>query len=781
MNYPIRHIVLLSMALLTAWSVQAQTPQLINYQAVARTATTGAAIANSQVYVQVMIRRGGPTGPIVYQESHPGLYTDAFGLFDMKIGGGQAESGIFSEIQWNAGSFWLDLDIDAGQGLESFGSMQLVAVPYALHAETATHVDDDDADPENELIDEIALDQNSYLLTVSEGPRQHTVDLSVLAQSGGNGSGAIDGFNFNPQNTQLTLLQGDNSFVVDLGSLVEDADADPTNELITGIGFDDAAFVLTINEAGNQHQVDLSALAQLVPPGEGPVTGFNFDAGSATLTLQQGSESFTVDLTPLINDADSDPTNELITDFDFDEDEGDLTIADAGGSFTVNLNSLIDDADADPTNELITDFNFDDGDGNLTIEDAGGTRTVNLNSLIDDADADPTNELITDFIFDQGYGELTLEDAGGTFTVNLNSLIDDADADPTNELNTNLNFDNGTGDLSIADAGGSLTVNLNSLIDDADADPTNELITDFSFNEGDGNLTIEDAGGARTVNLSSLAGGGDTDPTNELNTGFVFSEGSSNLLLSDAGGTFTVNLSSLIDDADADPNNELIDSGSLEVTPGGILQFTEAGISHSVDLAPAMASLNNGWEVNAAENRVYNTTDRIGIGIDEPDASLALQNSGISGQPTLRSKASDGSTVFQIDEQVITSTEKSQFHVNGQYRMRPKYIAPAMVLGGVYNIQEEDGLLIVKVNDPSVAALASITIRLPSAAANVGRIVKVMRLDPFGSSFFLSVTSPFDNINFSGSPINLDEGGSVIVTFLSLGSDGWFTIDEKQL
>lgn len=98
----------------------------------------------------------------------------------------------------------------------------------------------------------------------------------------------------------------------------------------------------------------------------------------------------------------------------------------------------VDDADADPTNELIDTLVFDN---NILMTYEGGfpdghLNSVDLSSLIDDADSDPTNELIDTLIFENN----TLITYQGGFpdghqnALDLSSLIDDADADPTNEL-----------------------------------------------------------------------------------------------------------------------------------------------------------------------------------------------------------------------------------------------------------------------------------------------------------------------------------------------------------
>ncbi len=582
---------------LSAHALFAQSPGKINYQAVAREAETGAELANQSVYVVCKIRRGGPQGQIVYQEEHPNTRTNAFGLFNIQIGSGEILTGNFNSIGWGESGFWLEIDMDAGSGLETIGAMEFVSVPYALHAESADNVDDADANPENELIDGIEFNSENYTLTVFEAGAEHsadlsdllgvetaeidniefdedsyelritergvlyTADLTLLAADGDETNELIDGVSFNPLTYVLSIQEGGESFEVDLGSLSNagNNDNDVSNELIDNFVFDDANSTLTISEAGESFSVNLSDLIDDADADSTNelVTNFDFDNGSGTLSLSDAGGTRSVDLTGLSEDADSDPTNELITDVDFDEVTSVLTITDDGNSFSIDLTGLIDDADSDPSNELVNNFSFDTGTNVLSLTDAGGTQTIDLTGLSADADADPTNELITNVSFNDATSILSITDDGNTYDVDLTDLIDDADSDPTNELITNVSFDDATSTLSITDDGNTYDVDLADLIDDADSNPLNELVSSVQFNDLTNFLTLTDAGGSYDVDLNSLVKDEDSDETNELITDFDFDDASSTLTISEGGADFTLNLSDLINDADADPTNEL--------------------------------------------------------------------------------------------------------------------------------------------------------------------------------------------------------------------------------
>jgi len=83
------------------------------------------------------------------------------------------------------------------------------------------------------------------------------------------------------------------------------------------------------------------------------------------------------------------------------------------------------DADSDPTNELITNVVFNTNGNILVIEEGGNTWSTTIGIDINDADSDPTNELNTALTFDNQTGILTITDAGGSITANLGGLNND--------------------------------------------------------------------------------------------------------------------------------------------------------------------------------------------------------------------------------------------------------------------------------------------------------------------------------------------------------------------
>jgi len=191
--------IILSIAAVIALNlyVKAQTPEKIQYQAVARN-SSGTIIANQSVGFKISIIEGSSNGNVVYSETHNG-FTNTFGLVNLQIGGGTVVSGSMASIDWSNGNHYIKIEMDAtgGSNYQLMGTSQLLSVPYALHAKSAdntfsgdfndltnvptipsntsdlnndsgfiTSADDADADPNNEIQ---TLSLSGSDLTLSNG------------------------------------------------------------------------------------------------------------------------------------------------------------------------------------------------------------------------------------------------------------------------------------------------------------------------------------------------------------------------------------------------------------------------------------------------------------------------------------------------------------------------------------------------------------------------------------------------------------------------------------
>lgn len=95
-----------------------------NYQAVARN-TSGAIISNQTVNVRFLIRKGSPSGSIVFDESHSPT-TNVYGVFNIEMGKGSGAAQ-FDNIDWGSDRFFLEVQLNN----VAAGTTELIGVPYA--------------------------------------------------------------------------------------------------------------------------------------------------------------------------------------------------------------------------------------------------------------------------------------------------------------------------------------------------------------------------------------------------------------------------------------------------------------------------------------------------------------------------------------------------------------------------------------------------------------------------------------------------------------------------
>jgi len=116
--------------------LNAQVPQALNYQAVARTAD-GVIIPTQNIGVRFSILEGSVTGTTLYSETHT-TTTNSYGLFTLAIGRGTPVTSTFPSINWASGTDkFLKVEIApaGGSSYQLQGTTQLLSVPYALYSE----------------------------------------------------------------------------------------------------------------------------------------------------------------------------------------------------------------------------------------------------------------------------------------------------------------------------------------------------------------------------------------------------------------------------------------------------------------------------------------------------------------------------------------------------------------------------------------------------------------------------------------------------------------------
>ncbi|MBI5856120.1 MAG: hypothetical protein HZB42_00615 [Sphingobacteriales bacterium] len=115
----------------------AQAPAFFNYQGVARN-SVGNALVNKTIGLRLTIHDGGGgTGIPVYSETRI-VTTNAFGLFNVQVGGAGATnvSGTIVGVNWKLGAKFMQIEIDpdGGTSFKDVGTTRLTSVPYSLYS-----------------------------------------------------------------------------------------------------------------------------------------------------------------------------------------------------------------------------------------------------------------------------------------------------------------------------------------------------------------------------------------------------------------------------------------------------------------------------------------------------------------------------------------------------------------------------------------------------------------------------------------------------------------------
>ena len=132
-----KKLITMTIMVLAVATLMAQTPEKLTYQAVVRNAGN-ALVTNTQVSVRVSVLQGSANGSAVYVETLTAT-TNANGLMTVEIGGGNAQQGVFADINWANGPYFLksETDPNGGSNYSVTSTQQLLSVPYALYAKAA--------------------------------------------------------------------------------------------------------------------------------------------------------------------------------------------------------------------------------------------------------------------------------------------------------------------------------------------------------------------------------------------------------------------------------------------------------------------------------------------------------------------------------------------------------------------------------------------------------------------------------------------------------------------
>lgn len=124
--------------------LQAQVPQKMSYQAVVKDNSNNI-LVNVPIGIRISLLVANPNGPALYVERH-NLPTNSNGLVSLVIGDGVVEMGTLAGIPWAAGNIHIKTEIDptGGTNYTLSGANQLLSVPYALHAQSVSSINEND-------------------------------------------------------------------------------------------------------------------------------------------------------------------------------------------------------------------------------------------------------------------------------------------------------------------------------------------------------------------------------------------------------------------------------------------------------------------------------------------------------------------------------------------------------------------------------------------------------------------------------------------------------------
>lgn len=271
--------------LMSSIGLFAQAPQAFKYQAVARD-NSGNLIANQSVGFRISILQNSPTGSPVYSETHT-VASNNLGLVNLDLGAGNPVSGTFSNINWGTGNYFVkvELDVAGGSNYLLMGTTQLLSVPYALHAQSATSIANDS--------DAQTLSINGTTLSISNG-NSVSLPTGSTAYTAGTGISINGNVISNTAPNQQISLTGNGAtsvsgtypnFVISSTDNINDADANPSNELQT----------LTLN--GNTLSIS-SGNSVTLSSGSGGTLDQAYDFGGAgagrNITVDNGPVALTV-------------------------------------------------------------------------------------------------------------------------------------------------------------------------------------------------------------------------------------------------------------------------------------------------------------------------------------------------------------------------------------------------------------------------------------------------------------------------------------------------------
>ncbi len=129
-----KKILFTSIFIIAAILSYSQVPNGFNYQAMLRN-SSGDIIADESVDIEISIIDENSGGTVLYTETHT-KSTNAYGLVNLVIGSETPDYGVFADINWAVNDKFISIKVDA----TDMGTFQLLTVPFAMHAASATNL-----------------------------------------------------------------------------------------------------------------------------------------------------------------------------------------------------------------------------------------------------------------------------------------------------------------------------------------------------------------------------------------------------------------------------------------------------------------------------------------------------------------------------------------------------------------------------------------------------------------------------------------------------------------
>lgn len=235
----------------------AQAPQAFNYQAQVRDGS-GELIIDTNVSFRFGIKQGSPTAAPVFIETHV-VATDDIGQVSLSIGQGTPSLGVFSEIDWSLGEYYLDVELDIGNGFLAMGVTQFLSVPYALYAENAGNSET----PSLEQVLVIGNSANNLKITSLLDPTDNQ-DAATKAYVDTQAQEAI-------QNLSRVLLEGndaDGIAIMGLPAPIEPEDAANKQYVDDEIAGATQSLVQVLNQGNNAEEIIITGLPLPTEPSD---------------------------------------------------------------------------------------------------------------------------------------------------------------------------------------------------------------------------------------------------------------------------------------------------------------------------------------------------------------------------------------------------------------------------------------------------------------------------------------------------------------------------------